>query len=141
MLVQKSIEDLTAKVSALTTENSRLKLEMAITTTLARAKDEHYSKLRRAKARLCLPCRAPISLMHLRHTIAVYHQIAMQENLAYVEAESLIAESYHVANGCDGEPPAEVLEKWCMRDSAAIREVQSLRSHHPVCLYLTCETV
>lgn len=49
MCLQKTIENLTAKVSSLTAENSGLKLEMAIVNTLARAKDEHYSKLRKCK--------------------------------------------------------------------------------------------
>lgn len=49
LCVQRTIEDLTAKVSALTAENANLKLELSIQSTLSKAKDEHYSKLRRAK--------------------------------------------------------------------------------------------
>ena len=57
---RKTIEDLTAKVSALTAENSNLKLDVAIMNTLSRAKDEHYSKLRKTKASVNR-CPAPLA--------------------------------------------------------------------------------
>ena len=49
--------------------------------------------------------------------------LLMQENLAYLEAESLIAESYQLAKGAEAEVTPESLESWCMQDSAAVRQV------------------
>lgn len=50
----------------------------------------------------------------------------LQERLSLMEAESLIAESYQVVNGVDSEPSAEHVGKWCMQDSAAVRQVWPL---------------
>lgn len=50
--MQKTIEDLSAKNSALISEVANLKLELAIVSTLAKAKDSTMSRMRRAKVLL-----------------------------------------------------------------------------------------
>ena len=47
--LQKTIEDLSAKNSALISEVANLKLELAIVSTLAKAKDSTMSRMRRSK--------------------------------------------------------------------------------------------
>lgn len=47
--LQKAIEDLSAKNSALMSEVANLKLELAIMSKVSQAKDSHFSKMRRAK--------------------------------------------------------------------------------------------
>lgn len=113
---RKTIEDLTAKVSALTAENSNLKLDVAIMNTLSRAKDEHYSKLRKTKAGLT---RCPASLATgniLIVTSCIELAVLVQENLAYVEAESLILESFELAHGAGAQVTPDMIETWCMQD-------------------------
>ena len=50
--LQKTIEDLTARVATLTAENQDLKLENAILSKIGEVKDEHLSKLRHSKVRI-----------------------------------------------------------------------------------------
>lgn len=55
--MQKTIEDLSAKNSALISEVANLKLELAIVSTLAKAKDSTMSRMRRAKVPSFILCR------------------------------------------------------------------------------------
>ena len=116
---RKTIEDLTAKVSALTAENSNLKLDVAIMNTLSRAKDEHYSKLRKTKASFIRCPASPATGDIIVVTSCIELAVPAQENLAYLEAESLILESFELAHGAGAQVTPDMIETWCMQDRCA----------------------